>query len=266
MSRTYLGSESPMARRARSRKYIPGTEGPRAGMDISKKRTGSSTRNNAMRNRVSKLRTGRYVKKDDPTRNWKRRGRSKSRHGKDGPSGIGTRRPTSAQKLGQKRMLEYRRRRSGQSGSSRTRTSSSRGKAPGSFGSSRDALRKSMRERRIKKYKAREERRKARRPAVHRTRDKSLPMWKRYGAKSEASWKGMSKKARGRERAKQDWERRKNFIRKNPNKFRGGIQMGATYRNGKLVGAFAGNKKNKKDRIEQWIKHKDQRYKRKWSR
>ena len=40
-----------------------------------------------------------------------RRRRSPSRHGKDGPSGIGTRRPTSAQKLGQRRMLEYRRRR-----------------------------------------------------------------------------------------------------------------------------------------------------------
>lgn len=99
---------------------------------------------------------------------------------------------------------------------------------------------------------------------VHRTRDKSLPIWQRYGAKSEAEWKGMSRKERGREKARQDWERRKAFLRANPNKFRGGISMQANWRNGKLTGAFAGNKLNKKDRLEQWIRHKDQQYKRKW--
>ena len=101
---------------------------------------------------------------------------------------------------------------------------------------------------------------------VHRTRDKSLPMWQRYGAESEAQWKGMSRKERGRERAKQDWERKKEFLRANPNKFRGGISMQANYRNGKFTGGFAGNKLNKKDRLEQWIRHKDQQNKRRWSR
>ena len=99
---------------------------------------------------------------------------------------------------------------------------------------------------------------------VHRTRDKSLPIWQRYGAKSEAEWKGMSRKERGLEKARQDWERRKAFLRANPNKFRGGISMQANYRNGKFTGGFAGNKLNKKDRLEQWIRHKDQQYKRKW--
>jgi len=144
----------------------------------------------------------------------------------------------------------------------RKRRANSGRKAHGSRESSRDAFRKSQRERRIKKYKAREDRMKARKPAVHRTRDKSLPMWKRYGAKSEASWKGMGRKARIKERKKQDWDWRKAFLRKNPGKFRGGVMMGSTHRNGKLVGAFAGNKKDKKGRLEQFIKNKDRKFSR----
>ena len=148
------------------------------------------------------------------------------RHRSSGPSGIGTRRPTSAQKSGQRRMLEYRRRRSSPVRSRRRQ----------------DVVR-------------------SRRKQVHRTRDKSLPMWERFG-QSERSWKGMSRKQRLKVRKRQEWERRKSFLRKNPSKFRGGIMMGVKYRNGRPVGAFAGNKLDKKGRLEQFIKHKDRQFRR----